>query len=148
MKNQYPKNKYVFDVEIVFGNPQLECERFGICKIIETDNIEPYPRALQRAVAICHYQPTIKKLRIDFWQKSLSKATQKHYFDKRYFLIEKDCTPTLLLKENSLLPAPFLIEEGLYPIDFENEDFLSLTVNILTANNEQVYNEKVAVRSY
>ena len=148
MKKQYQKKQYTCEVEVVFGNPQLECDRFGICKIIEMNHLELHQRAFQRAAATCHYKPAQKQLTISFWQKSLSEATRKHYFGRHYFLVEKNCTPTLLLEENSVLPQSLLIVEGLYPIDFENDDFLSLTVNILTANNEQVSSEKVAARSY
>lgn len=141
MKEHYSKKQYTFEAEIILGNPQLSCDRFGICKIIEAKNIKVSQRAFQRAAAICRYQPKNNNLTIDFWQKSISKASQKYYFDNCYFLIEKNCTPMLLLKSNSIVPPSLTFVEGLYPIDLGNDDFFSISlevsVNSFSTNSEQ-----------
>jgi hypothetical protein len=131
MKAPYQKRQYTFEAEIILGNPQMTCDRFGICKIIEAKNIKLYQRTFQCAAAICHYQPTKKTLTIDFWQKSLSKATQKYYFSSSGFLIEKNCTPTFFLKQDSILPTSLTLAEGLYPIDFDSEDFFSISLEVI-----------------
>jgi hypothetical protein len=127
--NNMKNKKYItFDAELVLGNPKLSCERYGVCKIIQADDITTYVRGYQRVAATCRYTNDTQVLRIDFWTDSLSAATYKQYFGNGYFVIEDACTPVLNLDKTILIPNTLTLAKGHYPIIVQQIDALRIEI--------------------
>jgi hypothetical protein len=139
MKPQSRQHPMLFEAEIILGNPQMSCERFGICKIIEQVNLLAYRRPYKRAAAHCCYFPKEGVLKIDFWQTSLSKATLQHYFSNGSFLIEKNCMPILLMQQTPILEIN--ISEGIFPITTDREGFLSVAFDLVSEQQKRPFRE-------
>ena len=84
----------VFRTEVTFGNPNLDCARFGICKL-DVENVQDDKKRYKRANAICEYDTWQNTLTLLFKKANISKATYNTYFAEKLFLVEEDCSPTL-----------------------------------------------------
>ena len=83
-----------FRADVTFGNPNLDCARFGICKL-DVENVKDDKKRYKRANATCEYDTWQNTLTLLFKKANISKATYNTYFAEKLFLVEEDCSPTL-----------------------------------------------------
>jgi hypothetical protein len=126
------KINITFEAEIILGNPQMDCERFGICKIIQDENPLLKTKMYKRTAATCTYFAETNLLSIRFWKISLSTATWKYYFNNETFIIEKNCTPRLLIDNKLGLPTTLTILQGKYPIRLVADQYLCVDFETIT----------------
>jgi hypothetical protein len=125
MKN---KKHITFNAELVLGNPKLSCDRYGVCKITQADDITTHVRGYKRVAATCRYTPETQVFRIDFWMDSLSTATYQQYFGNGYFVIEDTCTPSISVDKAIGIPNTLTLAKGHYPIVALQADALRIEI--------------------
>ena len=93
--------------EIVLGNPNLKCARFGICKIekVATFGNEILPLGKVYANIVLRVPITI----FTFHRKTMSDTTFLTHFSNGQFLIESDTT---INQAN----VKYQIQKGIYPV--------------------------------
>jgi hypothetical protein len=80
--------------EIEFGNPRLDCDRFGICRISSTDSVILLPMRL--GVGLGEWSQKKKnEILLRLFPESLSDATKAKYFAHNSLIIEEDAAPNI-----------------------------------------------------
>ena len=78
--------------EIEFGNPKLDCNPFGICRISSTDDVIKLPMDYGVGLGSLSILPK-GKIELTLYPDSLSEATRAVYFTNRILTIEEDASP-------------------------------------------------------
>ncbi len=123
MKKVERINTVSMSVVVIFGNPRLNCRKFGICQIqpysLSDGKYEIRARKSQAQVIITESKFTIK-----FLKTSMTTQTQKTYFlnPKNIFRLDND----LLSSKFSIFSdcETFKIAQGSYPVEQDNEHYI------------------------
>lgn len=78
--------------ELEFGNPKLDCGRFGVCRLSTPDKMILLPMSYGIGLSYLTLEST-DCVKIQFIPESLSDLTIKDYFGNGQFWIEEDAAP-------------------------------------------------------
>jgi hypothetical protein len=102
--------------EVVFGNPKLDCARFGICKILFPDEMQFVPLRFGRALAKLSHEAGTTKVRLSLFKESMSDWTEKYYFSHHTLFIEEDSTP-FVSSDFDVFWQEIQFQAGIYAFD-------------------------------
>jgi hypothetical protein len=139
------KRVHNIKAEIILGNPQLDCARFGICQIIQDTVWKKNKLPYKHAYASLDFNLDELVLTCNFLKKSISSKTQKDFFENHLFTIEGFCFPTIIPEIVFIGTEKILhLLSGKYPLS-ENLYFFSTQINLaLMSQNLSI---KAAVHS-
>jgi hypothetical protein len=81
----------VLTVELILGNPLIECRRFGICKIDIWDKKKQFiSKSYNHTLAKMYLQPKSACILLKFKPVLMNKVTLQQFFGERGFLLESD----------------------------------------------------------
>lgn len=126
------KQQVYMDVEVVLGNPRLQCDGYGICKFItKSSTLNRYCMNLNQLVkAKLDIQNGCLCLRFD--KNSISDSAYNKYFAGGVFKVESDLLIPREITQFFQIP-PSVLMKGVYQMDkYGNE----LKVSILIRNVE------------
>lgn len=132
---QLPLDRLILTVRVVFGMRSLECQRLGICKMIETDDADD-ALLLQSAVA----RLTLENgcLCLQFLKKTITEQDKYRFTNNVFSIGENLELPDTLSARYGLKNVVLL--RGSYPIEKRSTAY-TLTINWTI--NEQVTSSKV-----
>jgi hypothetical protein len=116
------------DVELVLGNPKIECDGYGICKFVTRLNSQKYLYLNYERVVKAKLYITEGILNIIFDKSSIDAKVYLKYFGEGYFIIEVDTDlPDDITAYFGISPSIFL--KGNYQIRGEGY-YLKIEVSI------------------
>jgi hypothetical protein len=107
----------ILSVELILGNPLIECRRFGICKMDIWDKKKKHfiPKSYNHTLANIYIEPNSAHILLKFMPALMDMITLQQYFGNKEFLLEADfhfSTANGLPK----VYLPLVITKGCYPV--------------------------------
>jgi hypothetical protein len=108
----------ILRVELILGNPQVECRRFGICKMDIWDRKKKYfiSKSYNHTLAIMHIEYKSAHILLKFMPDRMDALTLQQFFGNEEFILESD----FHFSTASGLPKvykPFVIAQGSYEVE-------------------------------
>jgi hypothetical protein len=117
------------NTEIEFGNPQIECARFGICKILIPDELSLLPLSFGRALAQLTYEIETNTIHLRLFRESMTDMTATYYLRNESLLIEEDMKPYVSPSFDTFWQE-FRLKAGTYVFDIH----WATTIDLATPN--------------
>lgn len=127
--------------EVEFGNPKLDCERFGICRISNTDDFLKLP--MNFGIGLAYVEKIgAEKIAITVFQESVSEATSAVYFKNNSLYIEEDTAPMIDPTFGELWQH-IVFKAGLYSFDSEGRATLDIYEQVQMNKPEELSHDKL-----